>query len=201
MKRTESFCFIDKTLLILFVLSNTFIICLNLCAQISVDTLKKEINPTKSYQPVYYKSSGKAMLLSVIIPGGGQFYTQNYFKGIFIAGIEGIIASYAIKNYLDYKNTNNSEFRGRATNLLWWLGLVKIFSIADAYVSANMFKFKEQQRLLWYYKTFESGLVGSTSSLYYNEVVYQVGIYIPVGKNKTKDNILRKSRYNFENIY
>ncbi|MCX7785462.1 MAG: DUF5683 domain-containing protein [candidate division WOR-3 bacterium] len=140
------------------------IICCGLFAHLPQDTLKKETQPTKHRQQIYYKSSSKAMFLSAIFPGGGQFYTQNYLKGVFVAGVEGALVSYAIKNHLDYKNTNNAEFRNRATNLLWWLALVKIFSLADAYVSANMFKFKEQQKLTVKHQIYESVLKSAIPS-------------------------------------
>lgn len=106
------------------------------------------------------------MFLSTLLPGGGQFYTENYLKGILIAGIEGTLTFYALKNHFDYKRTGNFDLKNRAINLLWWLALVKIFSVADAYVSANMFKFKEQQKLISYHRIYETNLVGLADTNY-----------------------------------
>ena len=38
------------------------------------------------------------------------------------------------------------SLRNRRNNLLWWTGAVWAFTIADAYVSASMYGFKEEQR-------------------------------------------------------
>lgn len=138
-----------------------FILCNSLISQPLKDTVEKAKDSN-----VYYKSSQKAMFLSTLLPGGGQFYTENYLKGIFIAGVEGTLTFYALKNHIDYKRTGNFDLRNRATNLLWWLALVKIFSVADAYVSANMFKFKEQQKLISYHRIYETNLLGLADTNY-----------------------------------
>ncbi len=112
-------------------------------SQPTTDTVKKDV-PIVKY---YYKSPGLAMLLSAIIPGGGQFYTTNYLKGIVFTGTEVTLGYLAIKDHLDYQETNNPAFKNRRNNLLWWIGSVKLLSIADAYVSANMYKFKDMMKL------------------------------------------------------
>jgi len=112
-------------------------------SQPATDTLKQE-TPKLKY---YTKSPGLAMLLSATIPGGGQFYTANYLKGILFVGAEATLAYYAIQDHKDYQETNNPAFRNRRNNLLWWIASVKLLSLADAYVSANMYKFKDMMRL------------------------------------------------------
>ncbi len=87
------------------------------------------------------------MLLSAVIPGGGQFYTENYWKGILFLGAEGTLGYYAIKFHQDFKTTGNSSNLSRRNNLLWWIASVKLLSLADAYVSANMYKFKDMAKL------------------------------------------------------
>ena len=112
-------------------------------ARPTTDTVKKGV-PTVKY---YYKSPGLAMLLSAIIPGGGQFYTTNYLKGILFVGTEVTLSYFAIKDHLDYQETNNLAIKNRRNNLLWWIATVKLLSVADAYVSANMYKFKDMMKL------------------------------------------------------
>jgi len=107
------------------------------------DTIKQD-NPKLKY---YSKSPGLAMLLSATLPGGGQFYTANYFKGILFVGAEATLGYYAYKNHQDYQATNNLNSRNKRNNFLWWIASVKLLSIADAYVSANMYKFKDMMRL------------------------------------------------------
>jgi hypothetical protein len=112
-------------------------------SQTQPDTIKK---PVKKHDK-YFKSSSLATLLSAAIPGGGQFYTENYWKGILIAGTEGALAYFAIKDHLSYEDTHNIRYQNRRNNLFWWLATVKVLSMADAYVSANMYKFKDQMKL------------------------------------------------------
>jgi hypothetical protein len=113
-------------------------------SQPTTDTIQQAPSPKLQY---YSKSPGLAMLLSATIPGGGQFYTANYLKGILFVGAEATLAYYAIQDHKDYQETNNPAFRNRRNNLLWWIASVKLLSIADAYVSANMYKFKDMMRL------------------------------------------------------
>lgn len=121
----------------------SFLFLVLLYAQPVTDTINKPVKKIDKY----YKSPFLATLLSTAIPGGGQFYTQNYWKAILIAGTEGTLAYFAIQDHLDYEDTHNTTYRNRRNNLLWWLATVKVLSMADAYVSANMFKFKEQMQL------------------------------------------------------
>jgi len=117
------------------------------------DTIRK-VTPKVKY---FSKSSGLAMLLSAVIPGGGQFYTTNYLKGILFVGTEVTLSCLAIKDHLDYQETNDLNLKNRRNNLLWWIATVKLLSIADAYVSANMYKFKDMMRLTVAYDRNKNG--------------------------------------------
>jgi len=155
------------------VLSSRFqVICVSLSlvllfslvySQTQPDTIK---NPVKKHDK-YFKSSSLATLLSAAIPGGGQFYTENYWKGILIAGTEATLAYFAIKDHLSYEDTHNTRYQNRRNNLFWWLATVKVLSMADAYVSANMYKFKDQMKLTFDYqpneRRFKIGFIHKTS--------------------------------------
>lgn len=102
----------------------------------------------------YYKSPGRAMLLSTILPGTGQFYTENYLKGAIITATWGTLSFLVAREHLRARNaltindTNTYlQHRDQRNNLLWWDAAVWVFSIADAYVSSHMYKFKEQETL------------------------------------------------------
>lgn len=82
------------------------------------------------------KSPITAAALSVL-PGGGQFYTENYLKGAFFAVIQTSLLILTIKE-------NNPDKR---YNLLWWDALAWTLSMADAYVSAHFYKFKEESKI------------------------------------------------------
>ena len=79
------------------------------------------------------KSPALAMALCVF-PGGGQFYTERYIPGILIGAAEVALGYHAIK----YHNEDNYRKRNQ---MIWWGALVFGFSLADAYVAANMHGF------------------------------------------------------------
>jgi hypothetical protein len=132
------------------------------------DTLKPQLNPPDStpgadtvsaYRPA--KSTGTAVLLSFLLPGGGQVYTGNWWKAALIAPAEVTLGYFSIKEHLsasDYlsqfnlyhaqsDSVNYVRHRDTRTALLWWTGAVLAFSMADAYVSAQMYGFDREIRL------------------------------------------------------
>ncbi len=116
-------------------------------ADTTADTTKQVTSQAKYYS----KSAGLAMLLSAVVPGGGQFYTENYWKGALFLGAEGTLGYFVIKDHLDFEKNFNPDLKNRRNNLLWWIATVKLLSIADAYVSANMYKFKDMAKLSFDY--------------------------------------------------
>lgn len=79
------------------------------------------------------KNPALAMALCVF-PGGGQFYTERYVPGILIGAAEVALGYHAVK----YHNEENYRKRNQ---MIWWGALVFGFSLADAYVAANMYGF------------------------------------------------------------
>jgi hypothetical protein len=126
------------------------------------DTLKPQLNPADSkaqadsvptYRPA--KSTGTAVLLSFLLPGGGQVYTGNWWKAALFAPAEVTLGYFSVKEHLAATKASNSgdttgyvqQHRDRRTALLWWTGAVLAFSMADAYVSAQMYGFDREMRL------------------------------------------------------
>ncbi len=106
-----------------------------LFAQNIPDTLPRSSLPESI--PLYERSPGRAILFSTLLPGGGQFYTENYIKGtIFLFG-EGALFYFTLKE----------KDRDKRSNFIWWTAAVHIFNIADAYVSAHFYKFKQNKRI------------------------------------------------------
>lgn len=92
-----------------------------------------------------------------VLPGGGQFYTDNRIKGIVFSALQSTFAFFTIAEhiktenaYKKYKETRDMEdyaeyekhFKKRYT-LLWWDAGIWTLSMSDAYVSAHFYKFKE----------------------------------------------------------
>lgn len=97
------------------------------------------------------KSASKAMLLSLLFPGGGQFYTHRYIEGIIIGGAEIALSYFIISEHIKAeKATEEADYiyhRDKRNSLLWWGSGVLVFSVAHAYISAHMYGFKEEQKL------------------------------------------------------
>ncbi len=90
-------------------------------------------------------SPRKAMLYSAVFPAGGQFYTHNYIRGVLIAGTEAFLIGSLYVNYKEASKYSPASvewnfYRKEAFSYgLYFLG-VYLYSIADAYVSAHLFK-------------------------------------------------------------
>lgn len=131
------------------------------------DTLARPPSPLDStaradtirpYRPA--RSPGTAVLLSFLLPGGGQVYTGNWWKAALIAPAELTLGYLALKEHRiagDYlsrfaqsrsqsDSLNYVRHRNTRTVLLWWTGAVVAFSMADAYVSAQMYGFDREMR-------------------------------------------------------
>jgi len=105
------------------------------------------------------KNFRTAMLLSALIPGGGQFYNESYIKGILIAGGEMTLGYFTVREHLrmvqaEREAASDSSLEARAdtlrdrrNTLIFFTAAVIAFSVADAYVDAHMFGFRDAQRL------------------------------------------------------
>lgn len=100
------------------------------------------------------RSPGLALALSLVLPGGGQVYTGNYWKAAIIAPVEVGLGYLALRQdrfarrALAAGDTVAYNFnRDWRTTWLWWTGAVVVFSMADAYISAKMFGFDRETRL------------------------------------------------------
>jgi len=97
------------------------------------------------------KSPGTAVLLSLLVPGGGQLYTRRWWQAALIAPTEVTLGCLTVREHLRARQAleagNQKEytrFRDRRTMLLWWTGATLVFSMAHAYVSAQMYDFDRQ---------------------------------------------------------
>ncbi len=123
----------------------------------SVDTTPK-VDTVRSYRPA--KSPGTAVLLSLLLPGAGQIYTGNWWEAALIAPAEVTLGFFSVKEHLAAsKSLERFQELGNSTDstdyvrhsdtrtaLLWWTGAVIAFSMADAYVSAQMYGFDREIR-------------------------------------------------------
>jgi hypothetical protein len=107
---------------------------------------------SSTYRPA--RSPGTAVLLSLLLPGGGQVYTSNWWKAAVIAPAEVTLGYFTYKAHMDASaalgrgdSAAYVGLRDRRTALLWWTGAVIVLSMTDAYVSAEMFGFDREMSL------------------------------------------------------
>ncbi len=96
------------------------------------------------------------MLLTTIIPGGGQFYTERYFKGIVIGGAQSYLIYREVQTQIKInelqRETNLSneqqalldEKLDERREIGWWMALVWGIGILDAYVDAQLYGFESE---------------------------------------------------------
>ena len=99
------------------------------------------------------------MLLTTIFPGGGQFYTERYFKGLIIGGaqsylIYSVVQTQLSLNEMGPENTlsqgeleEKQELLDQRRSLGWWMALVWTIGILDAYVDAQLYGFESKLTL------------------------------------------------------
>jgi hypothetical protein len=101
------------------------------------------------------KSPLLAMVASTVIPGGGQFYCENYLRGtLFLCAqttltamtlYEHVLTEEALRRYNitgdDQDYADYSHHFDRRKDLLWWDAGILVFAAADAFVNAHMYDF------------------------------------------------------------
>lgn len=97
------------------------------------------------------KSPQGAMLRSLIFPGWGQWYNRHRLKAVVVFGAEvGLLANsiYLNQKCQTSQTTLEREFYINNRNLSnWWLLGVILFSMADAFVDAHLYRFDESSKL------------------------------------------------------
>jgi hypothetical protein len=105
------------------------------------------------------KSATTAMLLTTFLPGGGQFYTKRYAKGIIIGGAQSYLIYSGIQTQIDLNELNQTtnpssqqqndkaELFEKRRKIAWWMTLVWTIGILDAYVDAQLYNFESELSL------------------------------------------------------
>lgn len=124
------------------------------------------------YSAEQLKMPMKSAMLSLLIPGGGQFYNKKYVKSVFVAAGEIYLismTSYHIlkqNEYLDiYKNTQSPDayqnfvfhYEHKQSDI-FWLGLYLVLSATDAFVDMHLSDFEKEKKRV--HLIFKNKLVG-----------------------------------------
>ncbi len=91
------------------------------------------------------KSPTKAIMLSAIIPGGGQFYNGKKTKAFIIGLLDISSTSLLIYNVYQYQRYRTEDYYWTSIGyLITFLG-IKIFSILDTYIDSNVINAQRSQ--------------------------------------------------------
>lgn len=100
------------------------------------------------------KSPGTAVLLSLLIPGGGQAYVGQWWKTALLAPAEVALGYLSYRAHQDASaalgRQDTADYvaaRDRRATFLWLTGATIAFSMADAYVSAKFYGFDREMEL------------------------------------------------------
>jgi len=129
---------------------------------VDVDKMIEEMDidmPAESPRESDLKSPAVAMTLSALLPGAGQIYNGSYWKTPLILGFAGYF-TYAIFLLHDYYSDYRQRFRESITDenpmgndrllfirdfyrnqrdrFAWYLGILYVINLLDAYVEATL---------------------------------------------------------------
>jgi hypothetical protein len=137
--------------------SNNF---LRLYAQIYAVNLLDVLNTylSKQYQPWDatmfsdnpIKSPWGAVARSAMLPGWGQLYNDQYIKAVLVLAV---VFDFSRKVYVfnhRYEDSGNTAMRDRRVVNTWYLGLIYMLNMVDAYVDATLYRFDETMELTYY---------------------------------------------------
>ncbi len=113
-------------------------------------------------RPVKTKNPTGALLRSLVLPGWGQLYNEQYIKSALVVAAEGLLVAGAVVEHRRaeddhdiYQDLSQSDaVREAAWNrysrridkrntYLWYYAGFKFLSIIDAYVDAHLYRFDE----------------------------------------------------------
>lgn len=112
------------------------------------------------------KSPRQAMIYSLVLPGGGQYYNGQYIKSGVVIGAQIYLGGSAFyhhtkrKDHFDkamasegalrtYHLNKRRDYADKLRNDFWWMGIVSFLSIADAMVDAHLSNYEAQRRRVY----------------------------------------------------
>ncbi len=110
----------------------------------------KSVSPNKVEGKYLFdtKNSYKALLLSAVIPGGGQFYCKSYLKGFVVAGLFVHHLGKAYENNKELQKIKKSEhealyehFYDKRQSYIGWVIGITLYSMLDAFVDARLYNY------------------------------------------------------------
>lgn len=93
------------------------------------------------------KSTTGAVFRSLAVPGWGQLYTESYIKSFAFFAAETSFLIGISRSNDDMQAAKTADdfpaekfYRSNRNKLIWWFAAIKLLSMGDAYVDAQLFK-------------------------------------------------------------
>ncbi|MDI6802946.1 MAG: DUF5683 domain-containing protein [Bacteroidota bacterium] len=142
----------------------------------SLRVVSERMSQGEVFKTTKTKSPTIAMLLSAGLPGAGQLYNESYWKIPVILGLAGYWGYEWVglnREYKNFKNlysesliklppsgnyqyrTDRDFYRSERDKFAWYLGILYVVNILDAYVDASLFEFSVDDNLANHYSGFK----------------------------------------------
>lgn len=130
-----------------------------------------------SFSEEMKRHPGWAIIATALLPGGGQFYAENYGRGIFFSTLQISLLTLTVYEKVqetDYKKMYDespsediwdqyNKHKSRVRNLLWWDAGIWFLACADAFADAHFYGFGEEEKVSFdFQKKQESIHIGFT---------------------------------------
>lgn len=131
----------------------SFILLVVLCCLFASSIYAQSDTDSTDVSPEAGKSPRKAMILSAILPGMGQWYNDQKIKAVLVCGTElGLIGSSVYWNQKVVASISDDErliYEDKRSLMIWWYFGIYLLNILDAYVDAQLWHFDVGPDLTW----------------------------------------------------
>lgn len=107
--------------------------------------MKKSVGDSTKNTKLKMKSPKGAMIRSLVFPGLGQFYNEQYIKAVIVlAGQSTLVGFSFYYNRKAREGTTSFEkefYKDRRNLMYWWMGAATLLSMLDAYIDAHLYDF------------------------------------------------------------
>lgn len=93
------------------------------------------------------KSPWGAVVRSIMLPGAGQIYNEEYLKGTLYFSLIGALGYQSYWNNRKYSQTGLEKYKDDRSRYNWYAGLAYLLMLTDAYVDAHLFEFDKAVKL------------------------------------------------------
>lgn len=106
-----------------------------------------QLDTTRLLSDTPLKSPWGAVLRSAVLPGWGQFYTEEYIKTGIALTINGFFLHQIYHYEMKWRDTKNQDYREKRNDYTWYFAISYLLTLVDAYINAYLYKFDEAMEI------------------------------------------------------